>query len=118
MLIPVAFENTIFVGSIKEADMPISPEEAEKRRVKTIPKEVFGVIDELVVNNLSGIRASMLQETIVNALIARNLSRHIDGDFWRAVIIAYDKAGWDVKIDSPGFNESYKTTVDFWKRRR
>lgn len=98
---------------------PISPDEIDDARVKTLPPEVFQVFNDLIVNKWNGFSATVLQKDAALA-ISQAMCITSDEVFERGLLNvehAYREQGWDVVYDKPGFNESYSATFVFKKAR-
>lgn len=96
---------------------PITPAQAAKSKLTTIPEEVFEVVNALISQNLSNNRATIKQDDIVSALVARGLNKNeLFAKGWMDFEPAYRKAGWEVVYDKPGYNESGFAVFKFAKR--
>lgn len=102
--------------------MPIKPDEALKKvgEAKHIPKAVFDAFDELIVENLRGRTARVMQKEALERALAK--MREEDPaikreDFfsrgWLDVEEAYRQAGWTVDYDKPGYCETHEASFIF-----
>lgn len=84
---------------------PITPKEVAKR--DKIPAAVFDVFNRFIERNFTGNRAVVQQPDVVEQLVAMGYSRRaIFEEHLLDVESAYDRAGWKVTYEKPGFNES------------
>lgn len=99
---------------------PLKADEVEDAKSASIPPEVFEVFNDLITKDLSGGQAVVKQDDVVAALVSRmEVTRQVIFDNgWLNVEHAYEKAGWHVEYDKPGFNESYPATFTFTKRNK
>jgi hypothetical protein len=96
---------------------PIHASKINEIREALIPSIVFEVFNELIAKNFSGSRAIVRQNEVVTLLTAVGLSRQeIYDNHWLDVENSYQKAGWKVTYDKPGYNESYDAYFEFVKK--
>jgi hypothetical protein len=110
-----------------ETGKPISPKEARLGHATTvIPAEVFNAFNELLTaRSGSGsriVQISILQHEVV-ALIVRKMEAigedkasvmsRIYSERWLDIETFYEKAGWTVAYDKPGYNEVYDACFYF-----
>lgn len=89
---------------------PITPEEARNNKKLAIPDEVIQVVNELLVRELNGSYATLYEDEIVAEVLKRmpHLTREsVFKNKYLDFEPLFRESGWDVKYDSPGFNESY-----------
>ena len=92
----------------------ITPQEASKSRVCSIPDAVFKVFNDMIVANFDDREASFCQEEVVKVLVKKGYKRNeIYENNWLDVEPFYRKAGWKVEYDKPGYNETYPATFTF-----
>jgi|CXWL01.1.fsa_nt_gi hypothetical protein len=97
---------------------PISPDDVAGKKAATIPDVVFEAINDLIVKNWAGTRATILQSKIVESILNRDdaiTEKSIFEHRWLDIEDIYREAGWDVKYDKPAYNESYSATFIFKK---
>jgi len=107
---------------------PITPSEAIEKKQQIVPEFVFEAFNELIARNLSGGYATVKQDDVV-ALILKKMNSvsvtwegmgedraRIFDEHWLDIEPLYKKAGWVVKYDSPGYNETYAATFTFKKK--
>lgn len=85
-----------------------------------IPREVFAAVNKLLVERLSGDRASILQRDIVAEIEKLNpefTEGKLVDNHWLDFEDAYRDAGWNVVYDKPGYNESYPASFEFRRQR-
>jgi len=115
---------------------PITPKEAMTSKANSIPPEVFDAFNELL-EARSGptapIRVYITQNEVVEIIIrkillnaphdaggqsaAEAVRAKIFSEHWLDVEDAYRKAGWTVRYDKPGYNESYDANFTFSVRK-
>lgn len=98
---------------------PIKPNEVAEAKVNSIPDEVFEAFNELITENFSNGRAVVQQEDVAKRIRVK-MGRKADGMFdkgWLDVEGVYEKAGWRVTYDKPGYNEDYEANFTFAKKR-
>lgn len=86
---------------------PISPREARLVSGAPIPQAVFDVFNELLAARYSSL-IRITQAEVVALLVARNGYDRADifRNGWLDVDQTYRNAGWAVRYDKPGHNES------------
>jgi hypothetical protein len=101
---------------------PIRPHQVDS--VKTgelVPAEVFNAFNELIARNWDGTQAKFTQDAAVDAIVKRipGLERHLVFErHYLDVERSYERAGWHVEYDKPGYNESYAATFTFKRLTR
>lgn len=95
---------------------PITPEQAIES--KSFPDKVVETWNALIVESLSNGQATIKQEDIVRQLTSvMEVNRQVVFDKgWLNVEDFYRRAGWLVKYDKPGYNESYRAFFEFTSR--
>jgi hypothetical protein len=98
---------------------PIKPSEVAFAKVNTFPDAVWDSFNELITQNYSDGSAIVEQADVVKLMVEMGLDREdINSKGWLNVEDAYEKAGWKVEYDKPGYNESYPATFTFTKKGR
>lgn len=98
---------------------PIKPSEVAKQKKVNFPDAVFEAFNELIVENFTGSAATVGQEEVVELMKKKGLNgNEIYKKGWLNIEETYEKAGWEVDYDRPGYNESYAATFTFTSRRR
>jgi len=94
---------------------PITPDEVEALQEQVLPDAVFDVFNELIAKHWSGHDAVVIQDEAVNRITERlSCARgEVFAKGYLDVESAYRKAGWYVKYDKPGYNESYQAFFRF-----
>lgn len=91
----------------------LNPDELRDYKVELIPPVVFEVFNKLIAEKLVNKTSTVLQSDVVNELEGRGLNRQeIFARGWLDIEPYYEKQGWNVSYDKPGYNESY---IAFWK---
>jgi hypothetical protein len=94
---------------------PIRPEEVADAKSAQLPAAVIEVFNDLITTNWSGDRATVKQEKAL-VMIAERLGITRQEVFDRKLLDvehAYIKAGWKVRYDKPGWDESYEAYFVF-----
>ena len=95
---------------------PITPKQARNRHSVTIPNEVITAVNELLVENASESKTSIVidQDEIISRatfLMAEHDKTVSRNDFfdkhWLDFESIFRKAGWKVEYTKPGYNESF-----------
>lgn len=97
---------------------PIKPKEAALKKVSDIPDGVIKAFNTLIVKNLSNGYSQVTQKDAVNEIV-KNMGCDREDIFnknWLDIESHYRKAGWKVKYDKPGYNESYEAFFEFRER--
>lgn len=99
------------------ATKPITPKEAFEK--KFIPDEVITIFNDLIQLNLSQEgTAKFKQEDVIERIIdsgfvSKEDKQTIFDKKWLDVEVIYQRNGWDVEYDKPGFNEDYSAYFIF-----
>jgi hypothetical protein len=100
--------------SQRESVGPIRPSEVDKAKKKQIPAAVFETFNDLIVQNDRQGYSCFRQDDVVEMLVRRGLDRNlIFKNGWLDIEDSYRDAGWEVRYDSPAYNESYPATFEF-----
>jgi hypothetical protein len=101
---------------------PIKPKDVVKAKGAALPDEVIEAFNELIAKYTDGKVSIVKQKEVVNVILFK-LKLRDDRDRWTAQGIfdnhwldvekVYQKAGWKVEYDKPGYNESYEATFKF-----
>lgn len=122
---------------MKDADFkPITPEEAQKKRVEAVPYFVIKVINTMLAKEFTGWSVTFKVEDMAEAIMKGAQDRDMNpGGFltfkdmqpssiydnrWlsdETLRGLYGPHGWSIESDYPGFNESYDATVTFRKKK-
>jgi len=89
---------------------PITPQEAMEQTGSHIPDFFLAAINRLITVNIQGDESVTLkQEDIINEILHRNgcCRQDIFHYRWLEFESVYEKAGWEVLYDKPGYCESY-----------
>ena len=99
---------------------PITPAEAGIEKLKKIPPEVVEAFNELIVENLEGGSATVMQSDAVKRIQSK-LTIQREAIFkkgWLDVEPLFEQHGWSVEFDKPGYNETYEAHFTFSKKRK
>ena len=97
---------------------PITPKEVTEKRDSSIPDGVLKAFNDLITKHWTGSSATIKQDEAAK-LAAKNLkcsTEKLYDNHWMDVEPIYRKAGWSVKYDKPGYNESYEAYFVFSKK--
>jgi hypothetical protein len=124
----IADTGTAYIGAVMDynarmnrmAVKPISPQEALDAKITTIPDFVIDAVNAMLAEKMTKHgRITLLQKDICDRICATNPGVHksqIYNSGWLDFEPFYEKAGWNVKYDSPAYCESYEPSFDFSKR--
>lgn len=91
---------------------PITPEQA--RQEHYIPDEIMQIVNDLLTERASQGYAYIKQKEIVSKAVDAGLDENdIFRQGWLQFKDRYIAAGWAVKYDRPGYNESYDAFFEF-----
>lgn len=98
---------------------PITPHEIDSAKAKVIPPMVIEAFNDLIALNWDGQSAVVSQKEVVESILIRcgdstpMTSQDVMDKGYLNIETLYENAGWEVKYDKPGFNESYTPTFTF-----
>jgi len=96
--------------------LPIKPGDVVKVKQGTIPDAVIEAFNELIVKKFDGRSATVRQDEVISLLVTKGLKEEaIYENGWLDVEGIYEKSGWEVAYDKPGYNESYAAFFVFTK---
>jgi hypothetical protein len=91
---------------------PIRPCEIDQ--TKRIPQAVLKAFNELIAEKYCDGRAHFDQSEVVAAIVKKGLKRkEIFEKGWLDVERIYRVAGWEVRYDKPGWDETYEPNFTF-----
>lgn len=99
---------------------PIKPSEAISLKLVQIPDEVIEAFNELIAENFSSGYSSFKQSDVVARIdkkIKESGGKLKFNISWLDVEEIYEKNGWKVEYDKPGYNESYPATFTFKSKK-
>jgi hypothetical protein len=88
---------------------PVTPQDIAAAKGARLPEEVIDVFNDLIVQGFSGSSSQVVQGEAAE-LIAERLGTTVEEVYKRGLLNVeefYRAAGWNVRYDKPGFNESY-----------
>jgi hypothetical protein len=100
---------------------PITPAEVSSEKLASLPDEVIEAFNELIFKNWDGFEANIRQREVV-ALIIQKMhltekdEQKVFDNHWLDVEEVFQKAGWRVEFDKPGYNETYQASFTFKKK--
>lgn len=93
---------------------PIRPQDIGTAKAEHFPSAVFDAFNAEIARRFSGGVALVRQSDVVDRLAQTGLKRgEIFANGWLNVEEAYREAGWHVRYEKPGFNESGDSTFEF-----
>jgi hypothetical protein len=101
------------------AAKPITPQEVILLKTSTIPDAIFEAFNELIAENFNGHTSSFTEKKVVARIVQKGISSKTAYDNnWLDVETLYQKAGWKVEYDKPGYNESYEAYFSFSRKTK
>lgn len=97
---------------------PITPGEVSKKKAADMPDQVIEAFNELIAKHWDGKASSFKQTEIVDLIVSRMEVRRgaVFDNGWLNVEELYEKAGWEVDYDQPGWaDEHYEPVFTFTK---
>lgn len=96
---------------------PITPTEITESKAAALPNVVFEAFSDAIVAAWDGWSAKVKQASVAMVIAARlDISQaEVYNRGFLDVEPIYRKAGWKVKYDKPGYNESYEAYFEFTK---
>jgi len=103
---------------------PFSPDEARNSSLSSIPDEIIEAVNELLSTKYRGRGSCTIkQDDIMNLALSKlEMSRpavtrqEIFNKGWMDFEPLFEKAGWKVKYDKPGYNEDYAAYFEFSRK--
>ena len=106
---------------------PITPAQVGRAKGKVFPPEVFQAFNELIAAKFVGQQAKFTQDEVVERIVEL-MGEKLGPDpqkrravlfdkGWLNVEAYYEKSGWVVSYDRPGYNETYAANWIFVKKR-
>lgn len=88
---------------------PITPKQVRANAETAIPTEVIRVWNDMITAKFRDGQAKIIQNDIVASLstLMDVPRQQVFDNGWIEIEDLYEKAGWDVTYDKPGYNESY-----------
>jgi hypothetical protein len=101
---------------------PLSPDEAADKAQSEMPDFVIEAVNNLLQKELHQGYATLRQEDVMKEImrLAPEGTKRQDvfDNKWLDFEPIFEKAGWSVEYDKPGYNESYEPTFDFKDKRK
>ncbi len=112
----------------QEPIIPVTPREARNRMISSIPGWVIKVFNDMLSEKASGrgpVRIRLIQKDVMERLLAAappgTVRQNIFDRGWLDIEPLFEKVGWKVKYDKPGynsrFNENYDASWTFDEKR-
>lgn len=98
---------------------PMTPDEIETLTTEVRPPVVFEAFNTLIGRNWNGRSATIFQRDVVDLILrlAPELTQQaVFDDHMLDVETAYRHAGWQVRYDKPGWNETYAASFVFTRK--
>lgn len=98
-----------------KAIKPISPKEIMENLDEIIPNAVIQAVNELLKEKYRGSEVTIKQKDIVSRAVSidNKLAGKIIENKYLDFESLYEKSGWKVSYDKPGYNESYDAFFKF-----
>jgi hypothetical protein len=101
---------------------PITPAEIVAKRRADVPEKVFDAWNTVIAKNYVGTAKSGYSDFTITELMTELLAsgytrEEISENRWVDLEDIYRKSGWSVRVDIPGYNESYDTRYEFKTKR-
>jgi hypothetical protein len=100
--------------------LPITPREAKAKMVTNVPSYVIEVINTMLAEEISPrgkACVTLYMKDIADRVRAKqHIEGYLDSECWNFESI-FEKSGWNVTCDRPGYNESYDTNWTFTEKR-
>lgn len=94
---------------------PITPDEVPG---PDIPSKVIAAFNTLIAQNFYKGHAVVMQKEVVELLVKEGMNRdQLFENHWLDVEPIFEKAGWHVEYDKPGYNETYEPSFEFRRKR-
>ncbi len=113
------------------ATKPITPLEVVQVKRETLPDEVIKAFNDMITETWSDGSSCFKQDDVVKKMIGllkasdeysqfltARIREMIFDKHWLDVEPIFREAGWIVKYDKPGYNESYSATFEFKRKDR
>jgi len=97
---------------------PITP--ADVIDGKVIPDEIIKSFNEVIQKNWNGEESTFKQKDIVANIVDSGfcVCEAIFANHWLDIEALYEKSGWLVKYDKPGFSEDYDAYFTFKPKKK
>lgn len=108
----LAANESLSTGNIQ----PIKPEDVVSEKLRIFPDAVIQSFNELIAQDIASGSARVLQEKVVERIQEKDPSlkeEDMIDNGWLNVEEIYRQAGWDVKYDSPAYDESFEPFFTF-----
>lgn len=97
---------------------PITPAEAEQHVQTSIPDAVFEAFNELIAENYIWGESKVKLHDVVSRMMSKGIDRdEANRKGYLNVEPYYEKAGWKVIYDKPGYNEQWYEPFFVFKKR-
>ena len=99
---------------------PITPAGAAEYKAKNLPDEVLECWNTIIAQHFNGDSSCFKQEEVVAAIVKKLgcQRKRVFDENWLDVEPLFRAAGWTVKYDRPGYNETYPATFEFTPKRK
>lgn len=101
---------------------PITPDEVTARKAAILPSEVLTAFNGMIAENWNGSESSFKQDAVLRRILA-HFGNHtytrqkVLDNHWLDVEPIFQDAGWEVKYDSPAYNETFAASFTFRRKR-
>lgn len=97
----------------------LSPAEVKKQQVADIPDFVIEAVNQMLLKKFDGRKAIIRQPDLVKLICDNNQSvseQDLYDNKWLDFESIFQKSGWKVKYDKPGYGEDYDAYFEFVKK--
>lgn len=99
---------------------PIKPSEVVEARTKTIPEGVIAAFNELIIERFNGTNSTVIQREVVERIMHKMLvsREYVFTHHLLDVEPIFEREGWNVEYDKPGYNETGEATFTFTPKKK
>ena len=105
---------------MKDKTKPLSPADINNSMETIIPGVIIEAVNNLLKKEFRGRSVCLLQKDILNEILRLNNTLSKDEIFekkWMDFESIFEKVGWKVEYDKPGYNESYESSFKFTPKK-
>lgn len=97
---------------------PLTPNEISAYKAQQIPEEVIEVWNLIIAKHFTGASSQFTRVEVVKAIADKmNVdTRTVYDNGWLYIRELYTDAGWEIKLDIPGYNETYEAFYVFCRK--
>lgn len=99
----------------------LSPNEILDHRITVFPPEMIKAVNNLLMKEFNGSSATILSKDIVAEFMKLTNGEYAQSEIfknkWLDFETIFQKSGWKVDYDGPGYNESYAAKFNFTPKK-